>query len=140
MNTTSIIEHLKSKGHKNTKVRQALVEILLSTYSPLAITELLQNLSKKQLKPNKTTVYREITFLKSIDRVDEVDFGDGKKLYEIKRNHHHHIVCINCKIVSDIPMEQELAITEEKIFRKVGFKPIGHSLEFFGLCANCQLT
>lgn len=138
MNSSSIIESLKSKGHKNTKIRQALVEILLSIHSPLSITELLQNLSKKGLKPNKTTVYREISLLKDLDTVQEVDFGDGKKMYEISEDHHHHIRCVQCNLIKDVPMDRELNDQERKILKNLGFKPVGHSLEFFGLCESCQ--
>ena len=137
-NISGIMEKLKSKGHKNTKVRQALVEILLSTDSPLSITELLENLSKQKLKPNKTTVYREIDFLKNMEILQEVEFGDGKKRYEILAEHHHHIVCVNCKRVTDVQMDQDLDLFNAKIAKVAGYKPVGHSLEFFGLCKNCQ--
>ncbi len=135
---TNILSDLKSQGYKQTKVRQALIEILLENNSPLSIADILEELSKKGLTPNKTTVYREITFLKDIERVVEVDFGEGKKMYEIKTSHHHHIVCINCKKVEDFPMEEDLDQTEKKILQKMGYKPVGHSLEFFGLCTDCQ--
>lgn len=139
MNSINIIKDLKLKGHKNTKVRQALVEILLGTSSPLSISELLKNLSEKQLEPNKSTVYREIDFLKNQHHfLQEVDFGDGKKRYEISQNHHHHIVCIKCNTIKDIPMEKDLNSKEQKIYKQLKFKPIGHSLEFFGLCRDCQ--
>jgi len=138
MDSSSIIENLKSKGHKNTKVRQALVEILLTTHSPLSIIQLLQNLSKKGLKPNKTTVYREIEFLTNQGLVSGVDFGEGKKRYEGSGDHHHHIVCINCKSIKDISEDVDLDKLHASVVKKVGYKPVGHSLEFFGLCSNCQ--
>lgn len=138
MDSLSIIENLKSKGHKNTKVRQALVEILLTTHAPLSITQLLQNLSKKGLKPNKTTVYREIEFLVTQGLVSGVDFGEGKKRYERSGDHHHHIVCINCKSIKDISEDIDLDKLHASVVKKVGYKPVGHSLEFFGLCKNCQ--
>ena len=138
MNSKSIIENLKSKGHKNTKVRQALVEILLRTNSPLSINDLLESLFKEKLAPNKTTIYREIDFLKKQEILQEVEFGDGKKRYEVSGEHHHHIVCVNCKKVTDVQMEQDLDLFNAKIVRQAGYKPVGHSLEFFGLCSNCQ--
>ena len=51
---------------------------------------------------------------------------------------HHHIVCVNCGEIKDIPMEKDLAEEELKVIKKMGYKPIGHSLEFFGLCSKCQ--
>src|SRR5688572_3299809 len=105
-NASNIIDDLKSKGHKSTKVRRALVEVLLKTNSPLSVTDLLQSLSKKDLKPNKTTIYREIEFLRTQEILEEVEFNDGKKRYEISQEHHHHLICINCQKTVDVPMEK----------------------------------
>ncbi len=138
MNPTSIMDDLKSQGYKATPVRQAIIEILLATDTPLAITELIANLSKKDLHPNKTTVYREIEFLKGLEILQEVEFGDGKKRYEISNTHHHHVICINCKTIKDVSMDSDVDILGKKIMERMGFKPVGHSLEFFGICSNCQ--
>src|SRR3989344_367735 len=138
MNTLSILDNLKTQGHKNTRVRQALIELLIQNHHPLSIAELLENLSKQAIKPNKTTIYREIEFLNQQKVLEEIDFGDGKKRYEISENHHHHIICINCQKVTDVPMERDLNFKEKQIIKDLGYKPIGNSLEFFGLCSNCQ--
>ena len=124
--------------YKTTKVRTALLEILQKTTTPLSIKEILLKLNEQKLNPNKTTIYREIIFLKDLNTVQEVDFGDGKKMYEISENHHHHIRCIKCNLIKDVPMDSELNDKEKKVLKKLGFKPVGHSLEFFGLCQNCQ--
>lgn len=137
-NLNGILGALKSKGYKLTPVRKSLIEILLQGVNPQSINELMLKLKTKGLNPNKTTIYREVTFLKSLEIIQEVEFGDGKKRYEISQNHHHHIVCIKCNIVKDVPMEKDLNLEEQKILSKMGFKPIGHSLEFFGLCKDCQ--
>lgn len=130
---------LRSKGFKITKVRSNLIEILTKTTTPLSINDLLEKLEEKDLKPNKTTVYREIVFLTDQGLVSGVDFGEGKKRYEgSSKEHHHHVVCINCKKVQDIHMEKDLDKLMEKITRQVGYKSVGHSLEFFGLCKTCQ--
>lgn len=115
-----------------------MMEILGKTKSPLSVSELLEKLSKKELKPNKTTVYREIEFLNKKGKVEEVDFGEGKKRYEGSGSHHHHIICIKCKKVKDITLEQDLDKFNAKIASQAGYKPVGHSLEFFGICKSCQ--
>lgn len=137
-NTFDILNSLKSQGFKVTPVRKALVEVLLTSSSPLSIIEILQILKQRDLNPNKTTVYREIEFLKKQDVLQEVELGDGKKRYEISQIHHHHIVCLNCGLIKDVPMEKDLNLEEAKVIKKMGFKPVGHSLEFFGLCHKCQ--
>ncbi len=136
--TDTILEGLKSSGHKMTPVRKSLIEVLLGSDTPLSIEEISNLLKSKKLTPNKTTLYREVEFLKEEELLQEIDFGDGKKRYEISSSHHHHIVCINCKTVVDVPMEEDLDSKEKQILLKFKFKPVGHSLEFFGLCTKCQ--
>jgi len=138
MQTSNILSKLKSGGHKNTKVREAVIDILVKSTTPLSIVDIADNLSKMSLKPNKTTLYREVDFLKIQQILEEVDFGDGKKRYEIASEHHHHVICVSCKSVQDISLDQDLKGQENKILKRMGYKPIGHSLEFFGLCSKCQ--
>lgn len=136
--TDEILADLKSSGHKMTPVRKSLIEVLLNSDTPLSIEEIGNLLESKDLTPNKTTLYREVEFLKEQGLLQEVNFSEGKKRYEISKDHHHHIICINCQTIKDVSMEQDLNQKEREIIQKMGFKPIGHSLEFFGLCQNCQ--
>lgn len=138
MNIVKIIKGLQSSGYKITPVRSSLIEVILESTTPLSVVEIKEMLKTKGLNPNKTTVYREVGFLKNFNVLKEIDFGDGKKRYEILQNHHHHIVCIKCSKINDVQMEKDLNKEEKKILKGMGFKPIGHSLEFFGLCSNCQ--
>lgn len=112
--------------------------MLVRAKAPLAAPEILQALEKKKLAVNKTTVYRELDFLLEQDIAQEVEFGDKKKRYEISDKHHHHVVCVECKNVEDVDLQQDLDEAERKIAKQKGYTIINHSLEFFGLCANCK--
>lgn len=124
--------------YKLTKVRTALLETLQKTSTPLSIQDILTKLKERKLHPNKTTIYREIEFLNKLGLVSGVDFGEGKKRYEGSSDHHHHIICVSCKKISDVHMDKDLDLFNAKIAKQAGFKPVGHSLEFFGLCKDCQ--
>ncbi len=109
------------------KTRSKIIEILNKSNSPISALDLLT-----KIKVNKTTIYRELNFLVDSGLVKEVDFGDRKKRYELKdRKHHHHLVCLNCKRVTDVNIKESFNTPKD-------FKVIRHNLEFFGLCANCQ--
>lgn len=133
-----ILQDLRERGHRVTRVRREIVGMLEGSKVPLAAPEILQALGKKKLKVNKTTVYRELEFLVEQNIAQEVEFGDKKKRYEISSKHHHHVVCMECKNVEDVNLRQDLQEAERRIAKQKGYKVINHSLEFFGLCSSCR--
>jgi Fe2+ or Zn2+ uptake regulation protein len=135
----SIFELLKSKGYRLTRARKALVRIFANSRKPLSAAELNSRLEKNDVNVNKTTIYREIDFLKGQRMIRELQFGDGKRRYEIwPDNHHHHIVCISCDYIECVELDGCLEAEEKKILKENNFKTVKHSLEFQGLCAKCQ--
>ncbi|MEN8262590.1 MAG: Fur family transcriptional regulator [Nitrospirota bacterium] len=134
-----IFDLLKSKGFRLTRARKTLIRIFVCSKNPLAAADLNSRLEKMDVSVNKTTIYREIDFLKGQRIIRELQFGDGKRRYEIwPDNHHHHIVCINCDYIECVELDGCLEDEEKKILRENNFKTIKHSLEFQGLCAKCQ--
>lgn len=90
-----------------------------------------------KLKVNKTTVYRQVEKLLADNLVTEIDFGDGKKRYELKSlGHHHHLVCKNCGKLEDVRLDEESLLRQ--ISKKTKFRVDSHNLEFFGRCINCS--
>ncbi len=137
-NLDTILSNIKAENYKLTPVRKFLIKVLFKNPTPLSINDMMLQLESKKIKPNKSTIYREIRFLKNLGLLKEVDFGEGKKMYEISKHHHHHIRCIKCGTIEEIILEKELDSEKKRIMEKTGFKQINHSLEFFGLCSNCQ--
>lgn len=118
-------------GLKNTKVRQQILGILDHPVDAIELT--------KKLGVNKTSTYRELKVLITKGIVSEIEFGDGKKRYELTSlGHHHHIICTNCKSVGDITLESDLEKAEKQIEKEKSFKVLRHNLEFFGLCSKCN--
>lgn len=140
MTYATVLRKLREMGFRETRARKALIELLLNSNQPLAISEIQDNLKKTyKIGTNKTTVYREISFLIDQQVAREVDFGDKKKRYESAiGDHHHHLVCTNCGKIEDFELKQDLQNEEQRITSEKKFKVTSHTLEFFGLCANCQ--
>lgn len=138
MLSTDIIAKLKGEGHRITPIRTKILEIFDDLSSPISAPDLLDSIKSFNEGVNKTTIYRELDFLQSKNLITEVEFGDGKKRYELNDGHHHHLICINCKIVEDVDLKTDLSAEEKNIEKQTGFKIQNHSLEFFGLCKNCQ--
>lgn len=133
---------LRTQGFKITKNRTAILEYLSNQDKPISADEILNHVLEEHHDVNKTTIYRELFFLLEHNFIKEVEFGDGKKRYEIALNrpHHHHIICVSCKKVEDIPLEKELETQEKHIEEITGYKLTSHMLEFFGMCSSCSET
>ena len=140
--SSHFLANLKSNGHRLTKTRIEIIDIMFKNKSHLAADEILGLLSKRHLPVNKTTVYREIEFLCGEGVINELHFDDRKKRYELAgREHHHHLICSDCKRVEDVLLIPEVLeaekAQEEKIVKDYHFKIHGHCMEFFGLCDIC---
>ena len=133
-----IIDELQSKGFRRSVAREALIRVLSEADSPLSVPEIERRLAKSARRFNKTTVYREIGFLKSAGYVTELALRNDMALYELAGPHHHHLVCVDCGTVRDIDFRESLDREERRIERREGFRILDHSLEFFGLCSRCR--
>jgi Fur family ferric uptake transcriptional regulator len=138
-NTKQILAKLKEKGRRFTKVRKSILDCLLAGGKPVTVAEIQQEIAGKGVKANKTTLYRQLELLKEERVVRELRLAGQVRRYEIAHSRNHaHLVCLNCHGTQCIelgamPMPQ--AEGSEKM-RK--FKVIDQSVEFFGLCSNCQ--
>ncbi len=132
---------LKQAGLRLTKARQACVEVLLASRTPLSVAQILERLGRKEVLVNKTTVYRELEKLKKIGMVENVPLSDRQQYFELAAHHHHHLVCVRCQTVEEVAIDERALLQgEERAKQEKQFMIIRHSLEFFGVCGNCQMA
>lgn len=139
MNIDSLIHSLQGRGFRMTSVRLFLLQTFKESTSPLSANDIIAILKKAKMDCNRTTVYRELTFLEEQNIVKAVDFGDGTRRYErASGEHHHHFICTNCKAVTDVHLQNDLEQQERILEKTLGGGIVhSHSLEFFGRCKNC---
>ncbi len=133
MNDADIIRLLKQNGLKCTSVRKNCILYFSQATGPIDAQILIDT-----LQVNKTTIYRELSTLLKKNIISEIDFGDGKKRYELTSlSHHHHLICMKCKSVSEYTVKTDLSEEEKYIQKKHAFTVSRHMLEFFGICKSC---
>ena len=133
-----ILNKLKSEGHRITPARTQILKSFYTQSSPISAIDIIDVFKNLKIKINKTTIYRELEFLINKQILSEVEFGEGKKRYELNNGHHHHLICLNCKKIEDVNLKTDLTEEEKKIEKETGFKIKSHTLEFFGYCKNCK--
>lgn len=138
MNLDTVFESLKSQKIRITPIREAMVEFFYTSRKPHTFAQISDFLQQNNIFANKTTIYRELDFLKRKAIIVELDFGEGMKRYELLRDHHHHAICTQCESVEDVYVQASLKREEQRIAEKLNFRVDHHSLEFFGVCRGCQ--
>lgn len=122
---------------RSTKTRSAILAFLQKEDIPVDVSEISDFLRSKNFDTNLVTIYRVLEAFYKNGIVDRLEFGEGKFRYEIKDEDHHHLICEHCGSIEDIS-DCSIPKLEQEIQKKKHFKVTRHSLEFFGICYNCQ--
>ena len=125
-----LIQMLRESGAKLTMQRKAVFESLQKSNKPLTLKEI----HKECRRTDFASVYRSIKLLDKIGLVEEIIFADKKVRYKLQSKiHNHHIICSECGEIKELPI---CLLSEIRKF--TNYKITKHTLEFMGLCPNCQ--
>ena len=131
-------EELKSLDVKVTPARLTVMKFLESLRHPTDVNAILDYLKKENVNTDPATIFRMMNSFVNKGILKKIDFGERKTRYELaNKGDHHHLICTNCTRVESIE-DSHMSEFEEEIKKKKKFLVKSHSLEFFGLCQNCQ--
>lgn len=120
----------------NNKYTKTIQQIFENNHNPICANEIIDNLKKNNITPNKTTIYRALTSLTNSGYLQQIIIDSNTSYYEKAQSHHHHFICTHCKTIEDFEPDE---ISEAKFISKLkGKKILFHTLEFFGLCEKCK--
>lgn len=129
---------LKDADLKITPARLGVLAALERTTTPLDINEIISFLIRQDIHVDKVTVFRIMHSLTKKGLAIPIQFNEGKLRYEHnEKADHHHFICEQCGVVEDIS-DCNIDAFQDTIKEKKGLLIKRHSLEFFGLCKQCQ--
>ncbi|MCF8241440.1 MAG: transcriptional repressor [Melioribacteraceae bacterium] len=122
---------IKESGAKLTKPRLMVLEALYSQERPISLSDI----ADICFEIDFASVYRTIKLFDELGILQTINIGDKKPKYELetKKSHHHHIICSECGRIEKI----DLCILPE-IQKLTKFKIVNHSMEFIGICPDCN--
>ena len=120
--------------------RRRLVEALERADHPLVATDIV---AIDEDLP-QSSVYRNLAVLEAAGVVVKVLTNGDRAAFELAeelKGHHHHLVCVQCGLVLDIDVpnevEQMLDTGVADLVSRAGFTLVGHRLDLLGRCKNC---
>lgn len=133
-----IKETLRVNKMRMTPLVKKIIPVFLAAKKPLSVEELLFLINP--LRPNKTTLYRQMQKMREVGLLQETIFSDAVRRYcLVRKDHHHHFICQRCGAAEDLPKgacESVMNPLTEKL-KKRGLKILKHALEVEGLCVKC---
>lgn len=137
---TTAADRLGDDGQRYTTQRRALVDLLTEVDQPLTIPQLLE----RQPGLAQSSAYRNLAVLERAGVVHRIVTSDEFARYELAEDltgHHHHLICIECGAVEDVPapagLERSVHNAAEEIARSTGFRTEHHRIDLLGRCKQC---
>lgn len=126
------------KGRRDTRQRRALREHLAGMESFVSALQIYDDLRAGGDKIALSTTYRTLQAMAEAGEIDSVRADDGEMLYrKCGPRHHHHLVCRNCGTTAELHLPNaEQWVTQAA--EEHGFTEVKHTIELFGLCADCS--
>ncbi len=144
---SKIIAKLKQKGYRITKLREAIIEVLI-VESPLTIKHLTKALKIKlgTKNINIMSIYNNLEALVNEHIVFTLTFNRRKVLYELAHDACVFALCEECSKIAelDITKNPDLITPEEKDvwsqeLKKINWSsPVHYKVELHSLCNECQ--
>lgn len=123
--------------HSLSSRQEQLLEVLRLAEGELSGQDLHARLRSSSCPMGLATVYRHLRLLLQWGLVRCRHLPSGEALFAPTDRDEHHLTCVDCGTshrLSHCPVrELELPTSELN-----GFLPLFHTLEFFGLCSDCQ--
>ena len=125
---------------KQTRPRKLVITVLQEAKTPMSAVQIQSEIEKKGENVWLSTVYRFLDLLVERDIVIKSTVLDQEQsVFGLNRYEHtHYAVCVSCHMI--IPMDNcPMARSDfNPGLKDKNFKVIGHKIELYGYCNQCQ--
>lgn len=133
---TAVLGHA---GHRSSAPRAAVVEVLGRHGCLLTARDIADELRAGGSDVGIATVYRTLEVLDDLGLVQRLDVGEGTASYEPaypSGDHHHHLVCDECRQVTAFE-DPQLEKAIERLARRLDYDVAAHDVILRGACPSC---
>jgi Fur family ferric uptake transcriptional regulator len=145
MSATSIgpsdpVSLLRASGIRATPQRQMVLQVLHEAPDRhLTADDICRAVQGRYPSFNRSTTYRVLELLSALGLVQQTRLGDGIAHFEVadQPGRHHHLVCVHCGAVENVPAEV-LAQISTRLAQRHEFHVGTVDLMIQGECAACH--
>ncbi len=124
---------------QRTRSQERILNLLKMLDRAISAQDIYLELRNRNESMGLATVYRSLEALKLEGTVQVRTLGNGESLYSTMQEDRHHLTCLQCG--NSIPIDRcPVHDLEEQLHQSYQFKIFYHTLEFFGLCTQCQMV
>jgi len=129
---------LKNHGYRVTRPRLQVMEIIISSNTPLTPQEIYQTILNLSDPPGIASVYRTLEMLDELELIQQIHQPGGcHGIWPALEGHKHYLICKDCGHVRVIEGSDQMAVFISTIENQTGYQAVDHWLQFFGLCKGC---
>lgn len=128
---------LKEKKIKVTPQRLAIYNILYNTTAHPSAETIYNALQETNPTMSLATVYKTLDCFKQNGLTQELNVGEDSFRYDANINSHPHVICVDCREVSDMESDA-LTNIRDAVKKETNFKLLSEQLYFYGICPKCQ--
>ncbi|MEM6255698.1 MAG: Fur family transcriptional regulator [Cyanobacteria bacterium P01_D01_bin.156] len=124
---------------RRTRNQERILETLQSQKQAISAQDLHSAMRQEGSRIGLATIYRALEALKLDGTVQVRTLSNGESLYSLSHEDRHHLTCLRCG--DSLPIEEcPVHDLEQHLNASHHFRIFYHTLEFFGLCAECQMA
>ena len=129
----------QARASRRTRQGDAVLNVVLGSDNFRSAQDIHAELRAAGEPVGLTTVYRHLALLTDVGRLDALQTADGELVYRRchSESHHHHVVCRRCGRGTEVELP-DLERWTEATARDLGYTDVTHTVEIFGLCADCK--
>jgi len=133
-----LVAKLREREYRLTPQRIALLRLLAASDGHPSASQLYEQIKDQFPTTSLATVYKTLNVLKEIGEVLELGFSGDDNRYDGNRPYPHpHLICIRCQKILDPEVSLAQSLIQE-VAQSSGYQIVGHRLDFYGLCPDCQ--
>lgn len=136
MNLEEIYKLMKERGQRLTRQKVAVLTVFIENSNKLLSVQQIQEMLSKGENIDIATIYRNVQNFAQLGILESLinDRGVTKYLIQCHKEHHHHLICLECGKIIPILCDRKKF---SDVVKEHEFEDDYHTLEIYGRCKQC---